>query len=110
MGVLDDRAEIEKRIEGETIPRVLLETATRYPDAPAFTQGEETLTWGETRARVLRIAAAFTALGLEPGETVALMMPNRTEHVLADLGVVHAGGIPRPLTPRSPPTRSPYGA
>jgi long-chain acyl-CoA synthetase len=94
MGVLDDRAEIEKRIEGETVPRVLLETATRYPDAPAFTQGEETLTWGETRARVLRIAAAFTALGLEPGETVALMMPNRTEHVLADLGVVHAGGVP----------------
>jgi len=94
MGVLDERAEIEKEIDGETIATVLLETASRHPDAPAFTQGEETLTWGQTRERVLRIAAAFTALGLEPGETVALMMPNRTEHVLADLGVVHAGGVP----------------
>ncbi|MDN3355320.1 AMP-dependent synthetase/ligase [Actinomadura sp. DC4] len=94
MSVLDERAEVEKQIEGETIPAVLLETASRYPDAPAFTLGEETLTWGETRSRVLRIAAAFAELGLEPGETVALMMPNRTEHVLADLGVVHAGGVP----------------
>jgi long-subunit acyl-CoA synthetase (AMP-forming) len=25
---------------------------------------------------------------------VALMMPNRSEHVLADLGAVHAGGVP----------------
>src|ERR1044072_3544865 len=97
MGVLDERAGVEKQIEGETSDAVLLETATRYPDAPAFSQGEETLTWGETRSQVLRIAAAFTALGLEPGETVALMMPNRTEHVLADLGVVHAGGVPTTL-------------
>jgi long-chain acyl-CoA synthetase len=94
MGVLEERAEVEKEIEGETIADVLLSTASRYPDAPAFTQGGETLTWSEVRQRVLRIAAAFTALGLEPGETVALMMPNRTEHVLADLGVVHAGGTP----------------
>ncbi|GAB2830942.1 AMP-dependent synthetase/ligase [Actinoallomurus bryophytorum] len=94
MGVLEERAEVEKEIEGETIADVLQSTASQYPDAPAFTQGEETLTWSDVRQRVLRIAAAFTALGLEPGETVALMMPNRTEHVLADLGVVHAGGIP----------------
>jgi long-chain acyl-CoA synthetase len=94
MDVLEERAEIEKEISGLTIADVLRETASRFPSAPAFTHGEETLTWVETRERVLRIAAAFTALGLEPGDTVALMMPNRTEHVLADLGAVHAGGVP----------------
>jgi long-chain acyl-CoA synthetase len=94
MGVLEERAEVEKEIDGQTIADVLRSTAARYPDAPAFTQGEQTLTWSEVRQQVLRIAGAFTALGLEPGDTVALMMPNRTEHVLADLGVVHAGGTP----------------
>src|SRR3569833_1379228 len=94
MGVLEERAEVVKAIAGRTVADAVLETATRHPDAPAFTQDEETLTWSEARERVLRIAAAFTALGLEPGETVALMMPNRTERVLADLGVVPAGGVP----------------
>ena len=37
MGVLEDRAEVEKEIEGQTLADVLLETATRHPDAPAFT-------------------------------------------------------------------------
>jgi long-chain acyl-CoA synthetase len=45
------------------------------------------------RQRVLEVAAGFAALGLAPGERVALMLPNRSEHVLADLGAVHAGGL-----------------
>jgi long-chain acyl-CoA synthetase len=94
MGVLEERARLEREIAGRTIAGALRDTAERHPDAPAFTDGEATLTWARTRREVLRIAAAFAALGLRPGETVALMMPNRTEHVLADLGVVHAGGVP----------------
>src|SRR5215469_5787465 len=50
-------------------------------------------TWSQARQRVLEIAAGFAALGLAPGERVALMLPNRSEHVLADLGAVHAGGL-----------------
>ena len=42
---------------------------------------------------MLEVAAGFAALGLAPGERVALMLPNRSEHVLADLGAVHAGGL-----------------
>ena len=110
MGVLEDRAEIEKEIAGRTIAHALLETAERHPDAPAFTQGEETLTWGETRRDVLRIASAFVALGLEPGDVVALMMPNRTEHVLADLGAVHAGGTPTTLYATLAPEQVAYVA
>ncbi|HEY6499396.1 MAG TPA: AMP-dependent synthetase/ligase, partial [Streptosporangiaceae bacterium] len=53
-----------------------------------------TITWREVRERALELAAGFTALGLQPGERVALMLPNRLEHVLADLGAMHAGGVP----------------
>ncbi len=55
--------------------------------------GWRSLTWSQVRQRALEVAAGFAALGLAPGERVALMLPNRSEHVLADLGAVHAGGL-----------------
>ncbi|HEX4259010.1 MAG TPA: AMP-dependent synthetase/ligase [Streptosporangiaceae bacterium] len=74
--------------------------AGNWPDRPAYSDragpadGWSTITWREVRERALELAAGFAALGLQPGERVALMLPNRLEHVLADLGAVHAGGVP----------------
>ncbi|GIH24725.1 long-chain acyl-CoA synthetase [Acrocarpospora phusangensis] len=96
--VLEERAAIERDIAGRTICQQLAETAERYPDSPAYSDpvegGWSTLTFAEARQRVLEIAAGFAALGLQPGDAVALMMVNRSEHVLADLGAVHAGAVP----------------
>jgi long-chain acyl-CoA synthetase len=57
---------------------------------------------------VLEVAAGFAALGLVPGERVALMLPNRSEHVLADLGAVHAGGVGVTLYPTLAPEQVAY--
>ncbi|MET8048884.1 long-chain fatty acid--CoA ligase [Streptosporangium sp. NPDC005286] len=96
-GVLEERAAIEREIAGRTVCDQLREAAESDPDAPAYSDpvegGWSTLTYSEARQRVLEIAAGFAALGLEPGEAVALMMVNRSEHVLADLGAVHAGAV-----------------
>ena len=67
--------------------------ATPPPTPTRSRGGWTTLTYAEASQRVLEIAAGFAALGLEPGESVALMMVNSSEHVLADLGAVHAGGV-----------------
>ncbi|MFD9945661.1 AMP-dependent synthetase/ligase [Nonomuraea sp. NPDC059023] len=95
--VLEVRAEIESQIAGRTVCEQLRQVAADHPDSPAYSdpegEGWRTLTYAEARERVLTIAAAFAELGLEPGEAVALMMVNRGEHVLADLGAVHAGGV-----------------
>ncbi|MFG2074939.1 AMP-dependent synthetase/ligase [Nonomuraea maritima] len=95
--VLEVRGEIEQQISGRTVCGQLRQTAEQYPDAPAYSDpdGDDwiTLTYAQARGRILEIAAAFAALGLRPGESVALMMVNRSEHVLADLGAVHAGGV-----------------
>ena len=95
---LQQRAEIETAIEGKTLCDQLRDTAERSADAAAFSQagqgGPETLSWAQAREQALQLAAGFVALGLQPGERVALMLPNRTEHVLADLGAVHAGAVP----------------
>jgi long-chain acyl-CoA synthetase len=98
--VLRVRAEMEDSIAGQTIPSLLRDVARRSGGNPAYSDRDDssapwqTLTWAETRHRVLELAAGLVELGLAPGERVALLMPNRVEHVLADLAVVHAGGVP----------------
>ena len=103
---------------GQTITETMTAAARDWPDQPAYSgrpdsspdggspdggspdggsspDGEwSTITWRQTRDRALELAAGFAALGLLPGERVALMLPNRLEHVLADLAAVHAGGVP----------------
>ncbi|WP_157247520.1 AMP-dependent synthetase/ligase [Nonomuraea typhae] len=97
--VLEVRAEIESQIAGRTVCEQLRQVAADHPGSPAYSDpdgtdgGWRTLTYSAAREKVLQIAAGFAALGLQPGEAVALMMVNRSEHVLADLGAVHAGGV-----------------
>ena len=99
------RAEIEGVIAGRTLCDELRHVAETAGDGYAYSDevvtgadagtgdGWQSLTWSQARQRVLEVAAGFAALGLAPGERVALMLPNRSEHVLADLGAVHAGGL-----------------
>jgi long-chain acyl-CoA synthetase len=93
------RAEIEGAIAGRTLCDELRQVAETSGDADAYSDeagtgdGWRSLTWSQVRQKVLEVAAGFVALGLSPGERVALMLPNRSEHVLADLGAVHAGGL-----------------
>jgi long-chain acyl-CoA synthetase len=97
--IVRQRAEIESLIAGRTLCDELQRVAETCGDADAYSEeagagaGWRSLTWSQVRQRVLEVAAGFAALGLAPGERVALMLPNRSEHVLADLGAVHAGGL-----------------
>ena len=103
--VIRQRAEIEDVIAGRTLCDELRHVAETSGDAYAYSDeaangadagagdGWRSLTWSQARQQVLEVAAGFAALGLVPGDRVALMLPNRSEHVLADLGAVHAGGL-----------------
>ncbi len=105
------RAEIEDAIAGRTLCDELRQVAETAGDAGAYADeagtgpgdGWHSLTWEQARQRVLETAAGFAALGLAPGMRVALMLPNRSEHVLADLGAVHAGGLGVTLYPTLAP-------
>jgi long-chain acyl-CoA synthetase len=99
--ILQERADIEQAAsaDGGTVCDLLAATAARAGAAPAYSDRDDdgpwqTITWEQARQQALELAAALIDLGLQPGERVALMLPNRVEHVLADLGVVHAGGVP----------------
>ncbi len=98
--ILAQREEVERMAGGRTLCDMLAETAGQHGDLPAYSDtwsagGEwETITWRGTRDLALQVAAGLIALGLQRGERVGMMLPNCTEHVLADLGTVHAAGVP----------------
>jgi len=100
--ILEQRAQMERAAgtdEGQTLCDQLATTTQRWGGEPAYSDREgdgpwQTISWAQARQLALELAAGFIELGLQPGERVALMLPNRTEHVLADLGVMHAGGVP----------------
>ncbi len=96
--VLEQRAAMARECAGRTVCDALRDTARECGALPAYSDRDggrwQTLTWEQTRQQALELAAGFAALGLAPGERVVLMLPNRVEHVLADFGAVHAGGVP----------------
>ena len=71
----------------KTIAEAFRITAADAPDEVAIrTKGDEfTITWGELRERVDALAGGLAKLGLERGDTLALMMANRPEFHLCDL-------------------------
>jgi long-chain acyl-CoA synthetase len=98
--ILAERAEVERLAGGRTFCDILAATAEQHGDEPAYSDtwtgpgNWATITWRQTRDLALKVAAGFAALGLQPGERVAMMLPNCTEHVLSDLGAMHAGAVP----------------
>src|SRR3954463_5581823 len=54
------------------------------------------LSWVDAADRVGRLARGLVALGLQPGDRVALVAENRPEWVIADIAIMSAGGITVP--------------
>jgi long-chain acyl-CoA synthetase len=79
-----------------TLCAAFAETAARDPEAVALRTvgGGVEVRWGEYAERVRRIAAGLAALGIDRGDTVALMMVNRPEFNLVDSAAVHLGATP----------------
>ena len=102
--VLTTRAEIEGQVAGRTLVDALAHTVERYADDPAYAdkhhvdgesgQSWRTLTWRQTQESGLDVAAALIELGVAAGDHVAIMATNRIEHVVADIGAVHAAATP----------------
>ncbi len=79
----------------------LLENAVRaHPDGTALVCENTRLSYGDLDAQVGRLAAGWHALGLRPGERVALLVSNRIEFVLCLLAATRLGAITVPLSIR----------
>ena len=73
--------------------------AYRYPRAEG---GWQSVTWSAAGEGIMRQAAGFVALGVDPGDRVAIMSGTRYEWVLADLAVMCAGAATTSMYPSAP--------
>ncbi|WP_105431204.1 AMP-binding protein [Neorhizobium sp. T6_25] len=76
--------------------------AEKFPDRIClqhFSPGgaHPALTYGELSGRSASLANAFVALGLKPGDRVALLLPQSFETVIAHVAIYKMGGIALPL-------------
>jgi long-chain acyl-CoA synthetase len=75
----------------------------RNPDATALVSGGMRWTWRELETVVGRLAAELLALGLQPGDRVATLMPNRTALLIFYIACFRAGLVVTPLNYRYTP-------
>jgi acyl-CoA synthetase (AMP-forming)/AMP-acid ligase II len=87
-------------LEWGTIPRLLHSSASRFPSREAIVDGDVALTYPELADQANEAARAFIALGIEPGDRVAIWAPNVWEWVVAALGLQSAGAVLVPVNTR----------
>ncbi|MFF9766063.1 AMP-dependent synthetase/ligase [Streptomyces sp. NPDC014636] len=78
--------------------------AYRYPVPPASGQGPDewkSLSWAQAADRVYAIAAGLIELGVQSEQRVALASSTRVEWILADLGIMCAGGATTTVYPQT---------
>jgi long-chain acyl-CoA synthetase len=66
------------------------------------------LVWGDFLARVQAIAGGLAALGVEPGDRVAIVSANRPEWALADLGGLAATAVVATVYPTLTPDETAF--
>ncbi|TNF25383.1 MAG: long-chain fatty acid--CoA ligase [Deltaproteobacteria bacterium] len=83
---------------GQTVMEVFAHAVKAWADQPALKQKRngawKTWTWKEYDTEMRRAARGFMAIGLEPGQGVAIIGFNSPEWFMADIGAIHAGGVP----------------
>jgi HIP---CoA ligase len=83
-----------------TIPGLIARAAAEFPERVAIEEGSLRLSYRELYAAAGRAAAALIAAGVEPGDRVAIWMPNRHEWLVLALGVALAGATLVPINTR----------
>jgi long-chain acyl-CoA synthetase len=76
-----------------------------FPDAREVWQ---TMTWKEAGERVKAIAAGLRALGIQLEERCAILSLTRIEWLLADIGILCAGGATTTIYPSNTPAECEY--
>jgi fatty-acyl-CoA synthase len=85
-------------------PLTFLErTADIYPERLAVVHGSLRRNYRELRERCHKLASALVQLGIEPGDTVAAMLPNTPAMLECHYGVPMAGAVLNALNTRSDP-------
>ncbi len=83
-----------------TLPAMLEAVAERFADRAAIVLRERRLTYAAFRREVRRLAGGLLALGLGPGDKVALWLTNRPEWLVVQHACARIGAVVVALNPR----------
>lgn len=73
------------------IGSLIRRAAVQFGDAPCLTEGERTLSFRDFDEATDRLGNALVAKGLEPGDRVAVLLPNSIDCLIAYYAVFKAG-------------------
>jgi long-chain acyl-CoA synthetase len=83
-----------------SLPAMFFDEAARRGNRPFLWAKRDgryrSTSWAEAAGDIRRLARGLKALGIEPGDRIALVSENRPEWVLADLAIMSAGAITVP--------------
>jgi long-chain acyl-CoA synthetase len=98
--------------EPRSLPELFTDQVARRGDALALRFKAygiwHRISWRRYAEEVDRVAAALLALGLRPGENVAVLGENRPEWLYCHLGIMTAGGVTVGVYPTSAPDQVTY--
>ncbi len=83
-------------MDAPTLTDALRRTAANHPEIVAVRTPDDgvSLTWSQLLARVEAVAGGLAELGVERGDTVAILLGNRPEFHIVDLATVTLGATP----------------
>ncbi len=74
--------------------KLMLEAAAeKFAARTAFIQGERHISYAELDATINKVANGLIQLGVNKGDRVAMLFPNRPEFAFGYFGIIKAGGI-----------------
>ncbi len=83
----------QHRIRATTLGDLFLRACDRYPDHEAVVFPHARLTYAELCDGAYRRARSLLGAGLERGDHVGILMPNRLEYIECLLGIALMGGM-----------------
>ena len=78
---------------------ILDQTVSRYPTNTAFIYYGTKLTYAQFSSRAYRFAIGLQRLGINPGDRVAIALPNIPQYPIAFYGALRAGAVVVPTNP-----------
>jgi long-chain acyl-CoA synthetase len=91
------------RVLGETLHEVFFNAARLRGDKVWLRRKDlgiwKSLTWNEVATAVREIAMGLASLGFSPGDTASVLSNTVVEWVMADLGILSAGGVSNGIYP-----------
>jgi long-chain acyl-CoA synthetase len=81
------------------LANILTESAHRHPDRPAIRLDDTLITYAELDDLTARAAGWLRARGIEPGDRVAIALPNVVQFPVFYYAVLRAGATVVPMNP-----------